>query len=112
MRNVSETPENWVIMKITNNDETNYKVFGSWAGGYLGSDNWKLNSGIKLVEEDEDNFYFYGYSGSCYKCRKNIYGVATSYNNNVLDALIKSGYNNGASIEIMEKDTNWLELLK
>jgi hypothetical protein len=46
MRNVSETPENWVILKITNNGEIVYKVFGSWAGGYLGSDNWRINSGI------------------------------------------------------------------
>jgi hypothetical protein len=46
MRNVSETPENWVILKITNNGEIVYKVFGSWVGGYLGSDNWRINSGI------------------------------------------------------------------
>jgi hypothetical protein len=110
MRSVSETPENWVILKITNNGETVYKVFGSWAGGYLGSDNWRINSGIKSVEEEGDYFYFYGYSGSCYKCHKNLYGVLTSYNNGVLDALIKTGYDNGAEIEIMDKETNWLEL--
>lgn len=31
-RNISETPERWVILKLPNNY---YKVFGTWAGGYL-----------------------------------------------------------------------------
>lgn len=43
-------------------------------------------------------------------CYKNLYGVLTSYNNGVLDSLIKTGYDNGAEIEIMDKETNWLEL--
>ena len=34
-RNISETPERWVILKIPNNY---YKVFGTWAGGYLDGD--------------------------------------------------------------------------
>ena len=41
-RNISETPERWVILRLSDNF---YKVFGTWAGGYLDGDKWKLNSG-------------------------------------------------------------------
>jgi len=90
-RNISETPDRWVILKITHPDlkESIYKVFGSWSGGYIDSDRWKLNSGIKSVEKDGDYFYFVGYSGSCYKCHKLNYGVATSYSLNKLDEILK-----------------------
>ena len=64
-RNISEVPDRWVIFKLPNNY---YKVFGTWAGGYLDGDRWKLNSGISKVEQDENFYYFIGFSGSCYKC--------------------------------------------
>jgi len=87
-RNISETPDRWVILSLPNN---NFKVFGSWAGGYLGADSWRLNSGISKVEEDSDNYYFYGMSGSCYKCHKKGYGIMTSYSIGILyDMLDKS----------------------
>lgn len=54
---IKETPENWVVLKIpapaNYKDEIIYKVFATWSGGYLGSDRWKLNSGIVKVEEDK-----------------------------------------------------------
>jgi len=112
MRNITEIPEKWTILKITHNGNTHYKVFGSWAGGYLDGDRWKLNSGISLVEEDENNYYFYGHSGSCYQCYKNLYGVATSYTLSIMDSLIEKGNMHGAQIKSMDKDTNWIELLK
>ncbi len=111
MRNVTDIPENWVIFKITNNGNTYYKVFGSWAGGYLTGDSWKLNSGIASVEEDENYYFFYGYSGSCYQCRKDLYGILTSYSKGVVDTLIKTANMRGSNIEIMDKDTNWVKLL-
>ena len=33
-----------------------------------------MNSGITKVEMDGDNYLFYGYSGSVYKCRNQGYG--------------------------------------
>jgi len=92
-RTISETPEKWVILKISSEVdseiEENYKIFGTWAGGYLGSDSWKINSGIKRIEEDENSYYFYGYSGSCYKCSKSGYGIITSYGYGILENIIK-----------------------
>jgi hypothetical protein len=100
-RNISESPERWVILKLPNNY---YKVFATWVGGYLDGDIWKLNSGINKVEQDEDFYYFIGFSGSCYKCHKNGYGTATSYGLDVLNKLIEQGQ---GKIEIMEDMDDW-----
>ncbi len=45
MRNITETPERWVILKIEG-DETYFRVFG----GYLDGDRWKMNSGIVGID--------------------------------------------------------------
>jgi len=82
------TPDRWVVVKITTDKETLYKVFACWYGGYAGSDSWQMNSGIKSVGEDESYFMFNGYSGSVYRCHKMSYG----------------------KIEIMPENTNWKEL--
>jgi hypothetical protein len=81
---ISETPEKWTILKVGDF----YKVFGTWAGGYIGNDRWKLNSGISKVESDDKYYYIIGYSGSCYKCKKTSYGVITSYGRNILDVIL------------------------
>ena len=104
-RNISEMPERWVIVKLPNNY---YKVFGTWAGGYLDGDRWKLNSGISKVEQDENFYYFVGFSGSCYKCHKQGYGIATSYALGVLNKIIEQG--NG-QIELMEDTDDWANVV-
>lgn len=104
-RNISETPEKWVIFKLPNNL---YKVFGTWSGGYSNRDNWKLNSGIAKVEEDEDYYYFIGLSGSCYKCHKKAYGTANSYGLSVLHNILEEAK---GQVELMEKDNDWLNLI-
>lgn len=70
-------PDKWMIVKITGSDP-HYRVFGSWYGGYAGSDSWRMNSGITSVTQDEDYFIFHGFSGSTYHCHKDTYG-ASSY---------------------------------
>jgi len=89
--NISETPEMWVILKIETAGEINYKVFGTWAGGYLGSDRWKTNSGIISIKQDADYYYFIGFSGSCYKCHKKTYGTITSFGRAVLNEILEKG---------------------
>lgn len=101
---ISEIPERWVILKIHNKY---YKVFGTWAGGYLGGDRWKINSGVKSVEEDEHFYYFIGFSGSCYKCHKKAYGVASSYGADVLDNIIEKSI---CSINVMKDSIDWTKL--
>ena len=63
-------PDNWVIIKVTLEDETFYKVLVGWSGGYLDGDSWRMNSGIDKVVEDGDYYSFIGASGSEYKCHK------------------------------------------
>lgn len=78
-------PFKWIILKFS---EDLYKIFASWPAGYLDTEFWRLNSGIKNVEEDKDYYYFYGYSGSVYKCYKNSYGVIGSNNNFYFNKII------------------------
>ena len=111
-RNISETPDRWVVLKIPQTGTTSlYKVFGSWAGGYLDGDRWKANSGVVSLEEDDDYYYFIGYSGSCYKCHKKGYGVMTSYSQSILDNMIDKADERGVSISVLLDDTNFMELL-
>jgi len=112
--NIMTQPDKWVIIKIDNGTpgEEVYKVYGSWMGGYLDGDAWRLNSGITKVGFDEDMFIFTGYSGSSYHCYYKSYGVGTSYTSGVLDSIIKRGEEAGYTITIMPEDTDWLNLLK
>ena len=112
MRNVSEIPDGWVILKITNKEQIHHKVFATWVGGYLNGDAWKINSGITKLEEEGDYYYFYGHSGSCYKCRKDYYGVRTYYTKGVLGSIIEKTKDSGSEIEVMDENTNWTELFK
>jgi hypothetical protein len=69
------TPDRWVILKLTKNNETNFKVLAGWSGSYLEGQSWKINSGITKVEVEDDSYLFHGYSGSVYKCGKSSYGT-------------------------------------
>lgn len=95
-------PDKWCILKITG-DDPHYRVFGSWYGGYLDSDSWRMNSGIVEVKEDDVWYYFYGHSGSCYKCHKDGYG-ASNYGYSVIGQ-----YTESDKIELLE-DSDWMQL--
>jgi hypothetical protein len=71
------TPDRWCVIKISG-ITPHYRVFASFNGGFLDGDSWKVNSGIVGVKEDEDWYFFYGHSGSCYKCNKSerAYGAS------------------------------------
>ena len=73
------TPHNWVILKIKG-DDPHYRVLAGWSGGYLDGSSWRMNSGIVRHEFDEvgEYWYFYGASGSCYRCHKDFYGLSVS----------------------------------
>lgn len=111
-RQISETPDNWIVLSLSDDTAKFYKVFSTWAGGYLDGDRWKLNSGIVNIEEDETNYYFYGFSDSCYQCNKKRYGISTSYGQNILDAIIKQSETQDINIEKLDKTTDWMNLLK
>lgn len=99
-RNITETPEKWIILSVQG---VGYKVFASWT-----DDSWKINSGIVKIKEDDNFYYFFGYSGSCYKCHKTSYGIATSYSARFLDKAIALAK---GKIKEMENRNNWLDLV-
>ena len=102
-------PDRWVVVKITSPKSKLYKVFACWSGGYAGSDEWKMNSGITRASLVDNCWEFDGYSGSVYRCRKGAYGT-NGYGGNVLQGFIDKMPGQGATIEIMPEDTDWATL--
>lgn len=78
------TPNKWVLLKLNEG----YKVFGTWSGGYLSGDSWRLNSGIKKITRNSDLITFHGYSGSKYVCHMSMYGIAGASNHAVLKSIV------------------------
>jgi hypothetical protein len=72
-------PDQWEIVEITGTDP-HYRIFGSWSGGYLDGDSWRLNSGVERCESVGDYYFFYGNTGSIYKCHKEAYGIRSPHN--------------------------------
>jgi hypothetical protein len=101
------TPDKWVMLKITGNDQPVYKVLAGWTGGYLHGDSWKLNSGVVSVEEHDDHYAFAGASGSVYVCRKNSYGL-TMMTSQILKHFTDQAPS--VNIEMLSEDANFNEL--
>lgn len=97
------TPDKWVVLEISNGNETLRKVFAGWYGGFANGDSWKLNSGNEKEEEFEDRWEFTGYSGSTYVCYKSNMGMS-AHMHSVLNNLINSAkiYNPESSITMIE----------
>ena len=92
-------PDRWVII----GDGKNFKIFGSWVGGYLGSDNWRLSSGLLKVErKDDGEILGHNYSGSIYKLREVSQGIAGSYNSSVLHNVLEqlNSYNEKSEVRV------------
>jgi len=98
-------PHNWVIIKI-NGDDPHYRVLAGWSGGYTTGDSWRINSGITKVEEDDGAYYFYGSSGSCYRCGKKSYTLRM--NNIHIWKQLKELH--GDKVELMPEDADWTKM--
>ena len=106
-------PHKWVIIKIEPPDQdVIYKVFATWYGGYTGADEWRLNSGVTEIKEDETHYYFHGASGSIYKCSKNSRAYGTNhYSYGQLNSILELDGVSGIKITRMDRDTDWLKLI-
>lgn len=96
------TPDLWLVVKV-NGKDPHYRVFGSWYGGYLGSDSWRMNSGIKKVTVEDDIYLFEGSSGSVYRCHKKAYGIS-GYGSSVLNHMIENSPD--LQLEIIKEDVD------
>ena len=95
-------PDNWVILKFKG-DDPHYRLLVGSSGGYLDGDSWRMNSGITKVEEDEAFYYFYGSSGSRYRCCKEAYRLRM----NNAHVWTKLQVLHGDKVEMMPEDTDW-----
>ena len=114
-------PDSWVVVKIITEEtlasddkttiegRTYYKVLAGWSGGYLSGDCWRLNSGINLVFDHEDEFHFYGHSGSNYICHKETYGLKMSTAGVYKNLCLQQEF--GGQIQLMSEDTDWSKLV-
>ena len=116
-------PDSWVVIKIITEETLNssntayipgrtyYKVLGGWSGGYLHGSSWRLNSGINLVFDHEDEIHFYGHSGSNYICHKETYGLKMS-TAGIFKRMqeIGTGLGGSAKVELMPEDTDWTNI--
>lgn len=70
-------PNKWVILELTDseNDKSVYKILAGWTGGYLDGDSWRLSSGLKNIEKENEYYLMYNHSGSIYKCHKKSKGL-------------------------------------
>ena len=91
------TPDRWVVIEIVMEGVKTQKILSSWYGGWVGSDSWRLSSGITEVEELEDSYIIKNESGSVYTCYKVRYGMS-SYAMGILEDFKKQ-----ASITMVEK---------
>lgn len=98
-------PDKWLIVKI-DGDDPHYRVFGTWTGGYLDPDTWRMNSGIVRTEDDGDFYLFYGASGSVYRCHKEMYG-STAFGWGVMNTYLE---HHKGKISIVDRDTVWKDM--
>ena len=104
------SPDSWVVLKVKAGKGTFpfYKVLAGWSGGPW-SATWRINSGINLVFDREDEIHLYGESGSLYRCPKEAYGLRMSTAGVYKDLCLQQEF--GGQIQLMPEDTNWMELL-
>lgn len=94
-----ETPDKWTILKVCQGfKETIYKIMAGWNGGYLGADEWRINSGIASYEDCDDHYLFHGYSGSVYQCYKGREGF-TSLSQSVYRRFVSESQGTDTTIE-------------
>jgi len=103
-------PDRWVILKITLPNETFYKVLGSWFGGYLHGNSWRMNSGIVAIEREGDYYHFVGDSGSQYICHKNTYGTHM-LSSGVINDIIAGAQDAGHEVELLNDQENFTAIL-
>lgn len=105
----THTPDKWLVVKLTNKQAVvHYRVFATWYGGYLGADEWRLNSGITTVVLNDSYYEFGGSSGSVYRCHRDSYGTS-EYGHGILNGLIQDSAKL-VNMETMLPTTDWLKL--
>ena len=96
-------PDKWSILKFKGKEDTWYKVMGSWYGGYLDGDSWRLSSGLERIEESGEFYLMHNFSGSIYKCHKNMEGMNMTAAG-VFETAKKEGAKNNVEVTAIDID--------
>ena len=72
----------------------------------MNGSSWRLNSGITSFKESDENYFFYGSSGSSYVCGKESYCLRM--NNAGIWAQLQELH--GEKVELMPEDTDWANM--
>jgi hypothetical protein len=102
MKMTAYTCDNWVVLKVEDEDP-HYRLLVGTSGGYTTGDSWRMNSGIVEVNETDDYYYFKGSSGSEYRCHKKSYRLRM--NNAHIWAQLQELH--GDKVKLMPEDTDW-----
>jgi hypothetical protein len=96
------TPDKWEMVRINSKEHGQIdKVFGTWHGGFAGSDNWRFSSGVTNVSEHDHFYEVDNESGSVYVCYKQARGT-NSYTHGVLLEFQEAVKEQGDSMEIID----------
>jgi len=95
------TPHLWEIVRLTTDNDQVDKVIGSWYGGFGGSDNWRLSSGIVKIDENDSHYQVHNESGSVYTCHKQTRGMS-SYTHMALKKLGEELKTIGGKLEVLD----------
>lgn len=99
-----ETPNKWTIVKHTTPEgEENFRIFASWAGGYLNGDSWSMSSGITKAHHGDMGYACTTMSGNCYTLPYSSYGIAGVYNMGVLTNIHDRFKEKGHGLVVMGK---------
>lgn len=113
-------PDYWQVIRLVNGNETIYKLFASWVGGYVFGDSWKLNSGITGIKKDDKVFQMShgsktitstykitGVSGSVYT----VPAIESCYRTTAYTSGILKNIMNKTNAEVLPYDTDWENLV-
>lgn len=72
----SLTPDRWVLVKATKDNETITKVLAGWSGSYLHGDSWRLSSSVDVVTKENGSYRVRGLTSQThYTLSPDSYGM-------------------------------------
>lgn len=99
-------PDGWVVTQFSYNGKQQERVFGSFFGGYTGSDSWRWSSGVVSCALSAGQLYFGNQSGSTYICLRERYGKLSSYTEGILQQLKE--HDAISDFIVLPETTDWL----
>lgn len=98
-------PNGWVALKKIEpkGEAAYYKIFGSWNGGYLDGDSWRLSSGgsVQDIVEKDTEYHWVQHSGSEYTLNKHREGCLSAYNSFVLNNMLNEAQEQQTIIQVL-----------